>query len=70
MQERIGLIINDLDDYDKTVKELCNLFEKILYYYSEKDIEKFVHLVESFMMYFYMLYGLIQEAKEKGEQNE
>jgi hypothetical protein len=68
MQEKINFIITDLNDYELTLKQLCMLMEKVLYYYSEKDINKFVHCVESFMIYFYMLYGLIQEAK--GEKDE
>jgi len=70
MQEKINFTITDLNNYELTLKQLCLLIEKILYYYSEKDINKFVHIVESFMVYFYMMYGLIQEAREKGEQNE
>jgi hypothetical protein len=67
MKEQIIFTITDLNDYNTTLKQLCLLMEKVIYYYSEKDIDKFVHFVESFMVYFYMLHGLIQEAREKGE---
>ena len=68
MQERINFVITDLNDYNLTTKQLCTLFEKILFYYSEKDIDKLENLINGFFTYFYLLYDLIE--KSKGEQNE
>lgn len=69
MQERISLIFTDLDDYTLTSKQLLLVIEKLLHYYLEKDIAKFVHFVESFMIYFYSIYQLTQESKQ-GEKDE
>ena len=68
MQERINFTLTNLDDVDSTLKQLLVVFEKILYYYTEKDINKFFLFVERCLVYFYMIYRLSQTSK--GETNE
>lgn len=68
MKEQISLVLTDLDNYDLTLKQLVTVIDKILLYYSEKNINAFMRFVEGFMIYFYMLYELIEEAK--GDKNE
>jgi len=68
MKEKISLVLNDLDDIDLTLKQLVLVIDKILLYYSEKNIDAFIHFVEGFMIYFYMLNQIIREVK--GEENE
>ena len=63
MKERVNLILTDLDNSELTLKQLLLVFEKILTYYSEKDINNFIYIIEEFNVYFYMLYQLVQEVK-------
>jgi hypothetical protein len=65
MKERINLILTDLDNYELTVTQLLSMFEKISLNYVEKDIEKYEHLVEGFLVFFYMQYQLIKNNKEE-----
>jgi len=69
MKEQINFVISDLNDIDKTLEQLCKLFEKIIYYYTEKDVQKLVRLIDGCLAYFYLLHSYIKEAKE-GEENE
>lgn len=69
MKEQINISFTDLDNYDLTLKQLLFINEKILYHYADKDIDKLIHFVEGFMIYFYSIYQLIQKSKE-GDGNE
>lgn len=68
MKEKISFIIDDLNDYDKTMQQLFLLFEKILYYYSSNNLKNFIKFVQSCVIYFYQLNTLIDNSKE--EKNE
>lgn len=55
MKEKIAIILDDLDNFERTINQLSFLFEKILNYYAEKHIDKFSKFVYGFLMYFYIL---------------
>jgi hypothetical protein len=63
MQERISFTLTNIDDVDFTLKQLLVVYERMLYYYAETDIDKFTRFVEGCLIYFYMLYQLIEESK-------
>ena len=67
MQERINFTITDLNNYELTLEQFTKLFENVLLYYADKDVNKFEHFVNSFMIYFYLFHDLMN--KNKGEEN-
>ena len=66
MEERINFTITDLNNYKLTIEQFTKLFEKVLLYYADKDIDKFENFVNSCMVYFYLFHELIN--KSKGEE--
>ena len=65
MKEKIVIVLDDLDDYEKTINQISLLFEKILYYYAEKNPGYFEQFVYGFMMYFYTIYQEMNKPEEK-----
>jgi len=66
MKEKINLILTDLDNYVLTMEQLQLLFEKLLFYYGEKDMNMFINFIEAFNIYFETLNQLIQKHKTGG----
>jgi hypothetical protein len=62
MKEKIVIVLDDLDNFEKTINQISMLFEKILYYYAEKNPGYFEQFVYGFMMYFYMIYQGMKKA--------
>ncbi len=66
MKEKINLILTDLDNYVLTMEQLQLLFEKLLFYYGEKDMNMFINFIEAFNIYFETLNQLIQKHQTGG----
>ena len=61
MKEQIHFVITDLNNYKLTIKQLLTLLEKVMFYYSEKNMEIFVELVENFTAYFAFIYKYLHK---------
>lgn len=66
MKEKVILVLDDIDDFDLTLKQILVVMEKIMHHYIDTDLEKFIQFVEGFMIYFYKIYQLFNG----GENNE
>ena len=52
MNEKIQITINNLDDVQGVVGSIQLLFQKLIYYYAEKDLQKLNTLILSCVVYF------------------
>jgi hypothetical protein len=70
MKEQIIIKIEDLNDEQQSLEALLQLFEKVLFYYEEKDIKRLNKFVAGMLAYWYLIYQMLQESQDEGEQNE
>ena len=70
MKEQINFTLTNLDDYNLTFRQLLVLFEKLLTYYSETDINKLTNLIDNCGIYFTIVYNLVQKTIKESEQEE
>ena len=59
MKEKLAIIIEDLDDIQKVLMSLDLLFQKLIYYYLDKDLNKLRLLVVCVSFYFGELLKMI-----------
>jgi hypothetical protein len=62
MKEKIAIILDDLDNHEKTVNQLVLLFEKIIEYYAKTNFEYTINFVQALSEYFDVFY---QEFKKE-----
>jgi len=67
MKERIFLTIDDLNNYEKTLKSVLDLFEKILIYYEEKNINDCMAFITQMTTCWILIYNGM--TKKEGENN-
>jgi hypothetical protein len=58
-KRKVSIIIEDLDNISSVAKSLELLFEKLIYYYAEKDVNKLTTLILSCSIYFGQLLTII-----------
>ena len=70
MKEKITITIENLDDIQSVSKSLTLLFQKLIYYYPEKDLHNLNILVLSCSVYFGKILQLLgyMEDDFKGEE--
>lgn len=64
MKEKIQITIKDLDDINNVLESLELLFQKLVYYYAEKDIKKLGILILSCSVYFGKMLGIMGYTEE------
>lgn len=63
MKEKIVIIFDDLDNFEKTADQLSKLLDKICKYYIDIDLNKFKRLIESLVIYSEIIYKAIKKEK-------
>lgn len=59
MKEKVAIVIEDLDDIQKVLASLDLLFQKLIYYYLDKDLSKLKLLIVCVSFYFGELLRMI-----------
>jgi hypothetical protein len=64
MKEKINITIENIDDLQSVLKSLELLFEKLILYYSDTDLQKLSNLILSCSVYFGRVLRLLGYTEE------
>ena len=70
MKEKIQITIDNLDDIQNVLRSIGLLFQKLIYYYAETDLQKLYTLVLNVSVYFGQILNMLGYRPENNEDEE